>query len=327
MPWQLAAEPPKKPKPQPREKEPRLPKEFERFARVASYTIPPASPAEIAFRHTAWAARRGKVRAALCRTGIRDFALNRFDECGSCCSVEWSETLQKHRVRANYCRCRHCEPCMRAKANRLAANLKARLMQEPAGRYRFITLTLRHSDAPLRDQIRRLYASFRKLRHSKTWKLTQRGGALALEVKWQASTRRWHPHLHVISEGDFLDKDRLSTAWHAATGDSFVIDIRMLHDAKEAAFYVAKYVTKGTSADVWNDTTAATEWIISTKGVRVCATFGTWRGYKLTAMPQDATDWVPVATLNSLHERAAAGEEHARRLLLLIRPPGMLDSP
>jgi hypothetical protein len=55
------------------------------------------------------------------------FQLERFDACGSECTIEYSQELQKHRIRANYCKSRHCEPCARAKANLIARNLRTEL--------------------------------------------------------------------------------------------------------------------------------------------------------------------------------------------------------
>jgi Replication protein len=258
---------------------------------------------------------------------INTFALNRYDECGSCCTVEWSEELGKYRLRANYCKCRHCEPCMRSKANLMAANLRSRLEVKPNGRYRFITLTLKHSHTPLRAQITRLYSSFKALRATKFWSRSQSGGAIILEVKWSPESKTWHPHLHIISEGNYVDKRDLSAAWHAVTGDSMIVDIRQLTAGKDAAHYLCKYVCKGTSNAVWADTSAAQEWISATKGLRVSGTFGSWRGYKLLARPAKVTDWVPVKSLNTLIALAAAGSIADQRIIELLRPPGAADGP
>ena len=191
---------------------------------------------------------------------------------------------------------------MRAKANKMAANLRNRLAEQPDGRYRFITLTLKHNTKPLAEQIQRLYACFKKLRKTRCWQETQRGG-------------HWHPHLHIIAEGDFLHKRDLTEAWLKVTGDSCIIDIRALNNAKDAAHYVAKYVTKGTNSEVWLDTDAAQEWILAMKGVRACATYGTWRGYRLLAVTDQAKDWTPVVSLIQLYDDIERGEPYAMAIL------------
>jgi hypothetical protein len=327
MGFTLQNDPPKV-KPAPKiKREKRDTKDHERQAAFFSNLVPYADECETEFRHSHWKARRARVRDALASVGSNDFFMNRFDECGSECTVEWSPTLQRYRVRANYCHCRHCEPCMRSKAGKLAANLAERLRQDAAKDHRFITLTLRHSNAPLKEQIDKLYASFKTLKATKLWKESQNGGAAMLEVKWDEKTRKWHPHLHVVSEGSFIRQSSLSREWHKITGDSFIVDVRRLKDNKETAQYIAKYVAKGTSAAVWQDRDAAQEWIGASKGVRSCNTFGSWRGYRLTATTETASDWRPIASLKTIYQHARAGQEWAMGVLLALRPPGDYDHP
>jgi hypothetical protein len=325
--FQLMSDPPKKMRPEKRIKEAKCPKSMEATARFYANITPPATTNETKYRHGWWEKTREKVRNAMIRTCVNVFTLNRYDECGSECTVEYSKEANRHRVRANYCRSRHCQACMKAKGNKIAANLHNKLKAQGPRQYRFITLTVKHSDAPLAEQIRRLYASCKKLRHSKCWKETQKGGAITLEVKWKPETRKWHPHLHIISEGYYLNKERLSAAWHHATGDSFIADIRSLNSARDTAYYVAKYVTKGTNAEVWDDINAATEWITATKGVRVCATFGTWRGFALLQNPEDVTDWKPVGKLDTIIDEAKKGQPWAMAIIASLRPPGATDGP
>jgi hypothetical protein len=272
---------PEDPRP-PRERSAEADKRLDRMFAFYEHMAPNAEPAEIRWRHAYWSEKRQKVRTALSSTGSSEKMLHNFDNCGSYAVTEWSDSLQKRRLKSYTCRCRHCEPCARTKANRIAAALRERLGGDggvprrdgvvrgravgttgsaaadragaPGDRFRFITLTLKHSAAPLADQIKKLYRSFKKLRGFKPWKKSQRGGAFILEVKHNGT--HWHPHLHVISEGGFLDKDLLSKLWHRATGDSYIIDIRKLDRANDVAAYVAKYITKSTSESVWNDPTA-----------------------------------------------------------------------
>jgi hypothetical protein len=299
-------------------------KEWDQRASAIAFEVAPATESETIFRHSHWSQKRSRVRQAMIAVSTGRFAQNRFDECGSECTVEWSETENRHRIRGNYCHSRHCEPCMRSKANKIAQNLAQRLAGRPKNTFRFITLTLKHSQAPLRQQITRLYRSFRTLKAQKLWKRSQQGGAVMLECKWTGT--HWHPHLHIISEGSYMRKDDLSDLWLKATGDSMIVDIRVLTDTRDASHYVSKYITKGTSAATWANDDAAQEWVLASKGVRICNTFGTWRGFRLLAAPTDVTDWVPVCTLNDLIARANDGEVAAIELLLILRPPGASDA-
>lgn len=275
------------------------------------YRVPQAAACETNFRHSHWKPRRDLIMDRLTSAGESTFALDRFQQCGSGCTVEVSPSTKKIRLVACYCHSRHCEPCMRAKANRIVANLRKKLDEENAVVYRFITLTLKHTDTPLADQIARLYAGFKKLRNFASWKQSQRGGAATLEVKFNPKDRKWHPHLHIISGGNFLHKRDLSADWKRATGDSSIVDIALLDGTKDVAHYVAKYITKGTNAEVWADADASQEWILATKGVRSCLTYGTWRGYRLLQVTQEADDWKPVTSLIKLYEALDNHEEWA----------------
>jgi hypothetical protein len=271
------------------------------------------------FRHFNWREKRIRVRQALVDAGTGQNAMTAFDNCGSDCQVEYSETEGRYRVMACYCHNRHCEPCMKAKSALITNNLRTILKSRPDARFRFITLTLKHSDAPLRQQIKRLYSCYKELRRDKDWKTSQKGGAATLEIKWNPLAKKWHPHLHIISEGDYLSTYALSNTWKRITGDSHVVDIRLISKDKDVAYYVGKYVTKGTNAEVWDDPAVAKEWVQAVKGVRMCATFGNWRGIKLLNKEKEVPGtWKHIASLASLVRRANAGEVAATQLLIVL---------
>lgn len=283
---------------------------------------PIADPDETDFRHERWSGQRRVVRSTLTGAGTSGHALDRFDNCGAECVVEWSDTLQRYRLRASYCRCRHCRPCAKAKGSVIAANLTARLKEgatKDGDRFRFVTLTLRHSRRPLADQVKALYAHWNALRRTTFWKRSQRGGAAMVEVGLNA-VGEWHPHLHIISEGDFLRQSTLANEWMRVTGGSFKVDVRAINSGKDAARYVAKYVAKGTSDAVWNDPQKANEWVCATKGLRTCATFGTWRGFKLLKVDpaQQAEDWKPVGLLARIAAQARGGSVADMNLLHIL---------
>ena len=321
-PFSLHAEQPRQPKKPAKQKREKLgspaqqqkDRAAERYANFLA-THRTASTDETLFRHSNWKDKRARVLAALKHAGTGANAIDAFQQCGADCTVEYCKEEKKYRLRAQYCHCRHCEPCARAKGNLLTANLRKRLETQADGRYRFITLTLRHRDDNLRPQIERLYQSFRALRASKLWKGSQRGGCAILEVKWDPDTGLWHPHLHVISEGDFIHQADLSNAWLKITGDSSIVDIRALSAGKDAAHYVAKYVSKGTNNEVWWNDSAAVEWIHATKGVRTAATFGTWRGFALLDHLPDAGTWTRIGSLDQIYSHAREGQVYAVRLL------------
>jgi hypothetical protein len=293
-------------------------RELEHAINPSPWTPQIPTPDEEKFRHSAWTKKRAAVRAAMSRAGMPYSRLTRFDCCGSGLNIEYSEEEKRHRVIGHFCHDRHCEPCMRSKANIIAKNLRAKIEGEKCKEFRFITLTLKHTDTPLAEQIKRLLTCFRKLRTARCWRASQHGGSASLEIKWSTKTRQWHPHLHIISDGKYLEKETLSAAWHHATGDSFVTDIRKLRDAKEAAYYVSKYASKGVNAEVWSDEQAAEEWLSAMQGVRTCGTWGTWRGYRLTHHDVSTTGWKHVGTLTEIIAQAKRGITRAVHILMNI---------
>lgn len=80
------------------------------------------------------------------------------------------------------------------------------------------------------------------------------GGFHSIEVTNKG--HGWHPHAHMIwlcaSEPD---QKALSSEWHAWTGDSFIVDVRPLHDPVEGFLEVCKYALKFSDlseADNWH---------------------------------------------------------------------------
>jgi hypothetical protein len=198
---------------------------------------------------------------------------------------------------------------------------------------------LRQTDEWIYGQInadRIFLASGKGVKHTEAIKHVskkgQKGGAATLEIKFTEAGNRvakdgstyfyeggWHPHLHIISEGTMITDHRLKDLWFHITGDSWECDCRKISADKDVAYYVGKYVTKGTNDEVWKHPARAAEFVRAVKGVRMCATFGSWRGYKLLQREKEEPgEWTHVASLASLVRRMNAGEEHARRLLIVL---------
>lgn len=182
---------------------------------------------------------------------------------------------------------------------------------------RFITLTLRINDAPLGDQVTRLMHCFARLRRRVLWSRTQTGGVAFLELKRRPYNHTWHPHVHIIAEGVFLEKRDLSKAWHEITGDSFIVKIQECDSSSRAAYYAAKYSGKAVHNGVENDPEMLDEAITALKGRRLHTCFGTW------SMPDDddlspGDEWRPLGTLRSFLERHSRGDLAAGRIIDLL---------
>lgn len=182
---------------------------------------------------------------------------------------------------------------------------------------RFLTLTIKTGTEPLAESLDKLYTAFQKLRRRAIWTRGVDGGVAFLENKWSQSAQRWHPHLHCLLEGRYIDKSRLAHAWFEVTGDSFIIDIRRPPNNESVARYVTKYAGKPFNNSFLNRPALLDEAILALRGRKLALTFGRWRGLKLTAVADDGS-WEHVSSLESMLERAGSGDLEALDILKRI---------
>lgn len=276
----------------------------------------PAADIEVEFRHSGWQNRRQHVLDAFERIDPLSSRAARFAACGShAWVVESVSEPGIYRVACSKCRDRLCVPCATARGRRVASRV-AELSKNRE--IRFLTLTLRINYAPLGDQVTRLISCFARLRRRVLWKKSQTGGVAFLELKRRPDSHTWHPHIHAIIEGVFLDKRDISRAWHQITGDSFVVKIQECNSGEKAAYYAAKYAGKAVHNGVESDPEMLEEAIVALKGRRLLTCFGSW------SFPDDVDrifpeEWKAVGTLKSVIEQAAAGDPTARTILNLLR--------
>jgi hypothetical protein len=279
------------------------------------------------FRHSGWTDVRRRVYAALRVSGAAESRLRRFAECGNAAWVEagyerdhvagrgLEAPIVKHRIKCNTCRDRFCVPCAGARARIVARTLVAQLAGEPA---RFITLTRKHTDAPLRDQIDGLYTSYKRLRKTVLWQRGVYAAAAILELTRNPDTHTWHPHLHVLAKGKYVPHADLKAEWNRITADSFIVHISLIRDPAKTAAYIAKYVTKPMVQTYSTDQPAVIEAIQAMHHRRTVLLTGDWQ--KLTWEKQtDDLLWSYVGTLDSLLHRALAGEPDAVAILTSLR--------
>jgi len=277
---------------------------------------PPIWREEEEFRHSGWRPRRQIIMAAMTRCCLPTARQERFARCGANCWIERSPCTDRVRVRANFCHDRWCQPCANARSLVIAENLRQALTDEP---HRHVVLTLRHSPIPLAKQVDRLYSCFRRLRSSRLWGESTAGGAVFLEVKI-GRDGAWHPHLHVVSQGQYIPQSALSAEWLSITGDSDNVWIELIRDGEKLRRYITKYASKPLEPGIVNDLVKLDELIRALHGRRLCSTFGSWRGIALEGRLEDADDWQPVCQLIDLVRAKAAGEPWAVALWLRLRP-------
>lgn len=160
---------------------------------------------------------------------------------------------------------------------------------------KLVTFTLKHTDDPLQLQIKKLYDCFRKLRKRALFTKLVSGGVWFFQIKLNPRTEQWHPHIHCVIAGKYLPHAQLKTLWCKITGDSKIVDIRPIKDLEAASSEVARYATS--PADITAvDLSHALDVYYSTKGRRICGSWGTAKGISLRPTPpDDQGHWSKVA--------------------------------
>lgn len=300
--------PPKKLPPVPREKYPpgyaAWAKEVDRRFPGSDRMFNPITPVEDSHRHAFWSPRRAAVKAAYERLYFSAVKRHNFENCGSACYVQRSPSTGRLRLSADHCHQRFCLACGQARSRNIAQNLVKHINGKQT---RFITLTRKHRAAPLKEQVNDLVKFARALRQTKLWKNCITGAAQFIEVKRSKDGQHWHPHIHIIAEGQFIPRDKLSAQWFLITGDSHVVDVQFARDAGHVANYVAKYASKPLDLTIFGEQDWLDEAIMSLHGRRLCTTLGTWRGVELEEKPVDPKDWVTVCSFGNLVEEHRKG--------------------
>lgn len=278
----------------------------------AGRAIDMESRTAVLFRHSGWTRTRRLVAESLART---EQALTRRDEfaaCGLFAFVLRSlDDPDKYRIAGSCCRDRFCIPCATERSCVIAANVVEIIGTREI---RFLTLTIKTHAEPLTQQLDKLYTSFQHLRRRRLWIQHVTGGVAFLELKYSESGQRWHPHLHCLIEGTWIDKTALQRAWREITGDSYVVDIRRPKSHTAVTRYVTKYASKPINNTFANRPELLDAAVVALHGRKLCVTFGRWRGKLLTTTP-DEGDWENIGSLERLIAHAADGDAQSIAIL------------
>jgi len=170
---------------------------------------------------------------------------HRYFDLEECRTDAWLAVKKHSRtvlVLSHSCRLRWCPICSRNKASQIADAVTTWLVKYP--RPKILTLTLKHSADSLAKQITRLYACFQVMRKQKFFREKMHGGIWFFQVKWIEASQAWHPHLHCLLDSEYMAHGYIKQAWLSITGDSDIVDIRVIRKASVAAEYVARYAAR-----------------------------------------------------------------------------------
>lgn len=187
-----------------------------------------------------------------------------------------------HKQKVNIsCGDRTCVTCLEKQYRRRYKSYISRIKQklpedpEPGHGFKFLTLTTRNVHSTdvieLRKEVRRIQASFEKLRRWKAYKKRVLGGFRGVELK-HIPGRGWNIHLHIMYFGAFLlvcckpmkDANSLMEIehmersvcpkckeavcirrdWLKVTGGDPIVDIKRMWHLRGALKYILLYVTK-----------------------------------------------------------------------------------
>lgn len=262
------------------------------------------------------------ILSALNRTYAGHARTKRFANCGRDWWVMRSTTESDHyKLAVACCHDRFCVPCSAERAHRIKCNLRDHIARRP---HKFLTLTLKSTANTLPFQLDRLYRAFRRLRSQSLWRERVRGGAAFCELTLNDQSQLWHLHLHVLLDADFIPQPYLKSAWLAATGDSDVVDIRLVRNWETVATYLSQYATKALPDNVLRTSPKLDELVLALRGRKLVYTFGTWRAFRLLAHASDKS-WQRYASLDYLEQKAYDGNFLAAQLLDAARAIIALD--
>lgn len=234
-------------------------------------------------------------------TMIDDKAKKRLASFDACRSVAWfvrNAKTGKIKVASSRCGIRWCPLCIRTRrfiiTSAVASWLKTR--KQP----KFMTLTLKHTTAPLTIQIDTLYKCFKEFKRQPWFKKKLIGGIWFFQVKKSDTDGLWHPHLHILFEGRYLPHEEASAIWKKITRGSSVVDIRAVKNPQATAKYVARYAAAPCElCDL--DFERSCDVVNALHGRRIVGIFGTGHDIKLSPKaPEDVADWQYLGTFNRI---------------------------
>jgi len=242
--------------------------------------------------------------------------------CGTFPVIEYDETSERIRVRTQTCKSRFCPACRKHRQYRWRVTIEAALNHLTNSNWQLITLTQQHTDDPLKTQLARLRKSFRKLRQTNLWKASIRWGIAVIEVTYNADTKQWHPHLHILAPTNYIDYSKLRQCWRKATNGSHIIDGTKIKSLAHATAYLSKYLGKPPSFAVFEEPGRIAEYSDAMKNAKMLLPFG---DYPDAAKPEQrekpTTIWKQIGTLESIMNLSISGHKIARRIVTIISAP------
>lgn len=218
-----------------------------------------------------------------------------------------NEETGKVRIAAKQCRLRWCFHCSEARQQFITQAVSE--WWNKARAPKLLTVTLKHNDLPLPEQIDFLYKSFAKFRNRKFLKSKIRGGVWFFQVTWNAKTKQWHPHLHALIDSEYLDHAELMVLWKKITKTSNIVHIRAVLDPDKTLSHNARYAARPAALiklpeEKWP------ELFESFDGRRICGSWGTAKEISLRpGKPEDSAKWKSIGGFATVYNQIHSSED------------------
>lgn len=271
----------------------------------------------LSYRDSLLRFHRDEYLAAEQTYSIRDVSTggNTLERLTDCRTGAWFAHHQETNqvvILSSSCKLRWCPMCSNARAYAIARGSQDWLRRTKSPK--MLTLTLKHSSAPLGLQLNLLYNAFRQLRQRKLFTKNCRGGIWFFQIKFIKETQQWHPHIHALIDSRYIPQAALSTLWLALTQNSKIVDIRQVKDKREAAKYVSRYSARPALLSAL-PFEKRVEVVTELHGRRIV---GTWSSARCVSLrPQNASTTGPWLTLGSFQNMSESANTDPVSLAVL----------
>lgn len=170
--------------------------------------------------------------------------VRRLSMCSKIARFARNNETGRVKVFSSACHLRWCSICAKNKAVRVKNKIKD--WMDTVKRPRFLTLTMRHSTAPLSSQIDAIHKHFKNFRRHPSMKNRIVSGVWALQIEHNDERMEWHPHIHCIIVGSWIPQREIADLWLQITKTSKIVHIESISDMDKAADYLARYVARPT---------------------------------------------------------------------------------
>lgn len=216
---------------------------------------------------------RERIMAALLNSGIPSLQRQAvtMSTCAANVHLFYNAVTGSVRNFTFACKARLCPYCGSRRSKHVAAQMipLVQAMKRP----RHLVLTVKSKPGDLRDLVKDLVGWFAKLRRTPFWKQNVYAGVYTIEITINERTGLWHPHVHIIFEGQYMPQAKLRTLWHDITNGSEIVWIEEAYSKDGLVRELCKYIGKPQKSEHWTDAQLV-EYALAVRGMRMVQTFG-----------------------------------------------------